>query len=330
MLAVIATPSLAKTKVFGELSASYDKIFTVGADSRDNLALNNSIFGFKGATQIKSDVSFIYQFSWGVSVHDSGNNDFEGSSHSGFDNRNQVIGVASPVGAFVVGRFDTPFKTLGRKADLFWGSQLGQNRNISNAQDWDLRADKIIVLQSPKINGFQGSIGYASDISDTSRITQNASAVSLNGFYKKGKFLLGAAYEHHDLKISTINAKANALRLSGIYTDGPLKLVGFYQNEDNDFSVTSKPDAEVFGLGLAYKIGKGTLKTQVYTRNTDSSENSSLITAGYDYRLTQQLDVYAQAAKIENSKSLNGYDLGVNSTDLDDAHGISVGIRYKF
>lgn len=333
MLVIIATPSAAKTKVYGELHASYDKIFTVGEKSRDNFALNDSIIGVKGSTEIKKDVSFIYQLAWGVSSHGLRNGGFDDINNSGFNNRNQVIGLASPSGALIIGRFDTPFKTLGKKADLFWHSQLGQNRNITNSPDWDVRADKIIVFQSPKVNGFQGSMAYASDIADTSRITQNGSAISLNGFYRKGKFLLGAAYEEHDLDSSSANTSANteALRLSAIYKDGPLKMVGLYQKEDNDFTNTIKPDAAVLGVGVAYRKGKGTLKAQFYTRDVDfTSKNSDLIAIGYDYKLSRQLDVYTQAAKINNATSLGGYDLDNTSAAASDAHGVSFGVRYKF
>lgn len=333
LLISIATPSMAKTKVYGELHASYDKIFTVGAESRDNFASNNSVFGLKGSTEIKKNISFIYQLSWGLNSNGFDDLRSDGINNSGFNNRSQVIGLASPSGALIVGRFDTPFKTLGRRADLFWHTQLGQNRNITNASNWDVRADKIVVLQSPKINGFQGSFAYASDIADTSRLTQNGSAISLNGFYKKGKFLLGAAYEQHDLENSLINGSANtdALRLSVLYKKGPMKLVGFYQKEDNDFAVTAEADAIVLGIGIAYKKDKRTLKVQFYNRDIDSTnEDSNLIAIGYDYKVTKFLDMYAQAAKITNSTSLGGYDLGNATTTLADTHGISLGVRYKF
>jgi len=329
----IATTSMAKTKVYGELHASYDKIFTVGAESRDDFSSNNSVFGLKGSTEIKKDISFIYQLSWGFSSNGFDDIRSDGNINFGINNRSQVIGLASPSGAFIVGRFDTPFKTVGRRADLFWHSQLGQNRNITNASNWDVRADKIVVLQSPKINGFQGSLAYASDIADTSRLTQNGSAISLNGFYKKGKVLLGAAYEQHDLETSLASASADveALRLSAIYKDGPLKLVVFFQKEDNDFTATSEADANVFGVGVAYRNGKRTLKAQIYNRDVDSTdEDSNLIAIGYDYKVTKFLDIYTQAAKITNSSSLGGYDLGNTTSTVADTHGVSLGIRYKF
>ena len=337
LFAIITTPCVAKTKVYGELHASYDNIFEVGSKSKDNLALNNSFIGFKGSTEIKKDVSFIYQISWGVSnsgYEDINNLNLNSSTYrnSGFNNRNQVIGLASPSGALIVGRFDTPFKTVGRKADLFWHSQLGQNRNITNANNWDLRADKIVIAQSPVVKGFQGSLAYASDIADTSRVTQNASAISANGFYKKGEFLVGAAYEQHDLDSSSEyqSASTKALRLSLTYRNGPLKLLGFYQKEDNDFSVTTQPNAIVIGAGVAYTKGKRTLKAQFYSRNDDLlSKNSDLIAIGYDYKLSKQLDVYAQMAKANHSFNLGAYSLS-NSNEASDSHGFSIGLKYKF
>ena len=64
-LVIITTPSLAKTKVYGEMHASYDNVFAVGEESRDNFNLNDSFLGFKGSTEVKKDISFIYQFVWG-------------------------------------------------------------------------------------------------------------------------------------------------------------------------------------------------------------------------------------------------------------------------
>lgn len=328
-LVAITSPSFAKTKVFGELHASYDKIFPVGLSSTDDLSLSDSIIGVKGSTEIKKDISFIYQFVWGVN-----SNGFDTEKTTGIENKNQVIGLASPSGAVILGRYDTPFKTVGKKADLFWHSQLGQNRNVTNAQDWDVRADKIVIVQTPKKKGFQASLAYASDISDTSRVTQNGSAISVNSFYKKGKFLLGAAFEKHDLESTATlsSANTNALRLSTIYRDGPLKLVGFFQKEDNDFTNTSKADASLIGIGAAYRKGKGTYKAQFYSRdNKHSTNDSDLIAIGYDYKYSKKLDLYAQMARLSNATSLNGIELLENDTAVStDARGVSVGLRYKF
>lgn len=326
---------MAKTKFFGEANVSIDKIFGVGSGSINDLNFNNVVAGFKGSKEIKKDVSFIYQFVWGFDHN--GFESLSSSSSEGFDsqdldfsNRNQVIGLASPSGAVIIGRFDTPFKKIGEKVDLFWHSQLGQNRNITNARTWDLRADKMIVLQSPKKKGFQASVAYAPDIADTSRITDNASALSMNGFYAKGKYVFGVGYEKQELDV--LSGSKQALRLSTTYKDGPLKLVGLFQKEDNNFDVTLEPDAVVLGLGASYRKGKGKIKAQVYSRDFDSeNRNRQLIALGYDYRASKQLTVYTQAARVTNIDSIGGIKLDNTSKGgLDDVDGVSVGLRYKF
>jgi len=323
-LAVISTPCLAKTKVYGEMHASFDKVFVVGEKSRDDFSLNESFLGFKGSTEIRKDVSFIYQFVWGVN-----SDSFDNNEGLGFGNRNQVIGIASPKGAAIIGRFDTPFKTIGKKVDLFWHTQLGQNRNVTNAKNWDLRADKIIVLQSPIKNGFQGSVAYASDIADTSRITDNASAISLNGIYKKNKYEFAIAYENHDL--DSLPGSRKAIRLSTSYKNGPYKWVGFWQKENNNTEVTNEADALVFGIGASYRKGKGIFKAQYYKRDIeDLNQDSNLIAIGYDHLISRNLNLYFQAVKITNPNNLSRTEFGEINSAADQARGISLGVRYKF
>jgi len=319
---IFATPCVAATKVFGEIDASYDNVFVVGTDYKNELKLNSLLFGVKGATEIKKDISFIYQFSWGV-----GSEGIDDIANSGLNNRKQVIGIASPKGAFILGRFDTPFKVVGKKSDLFFHSQLGQNRNITNASTWDVLADKIVVFQSPKRKGIQLSAAYASDISDTSRLTPNGSAFSFNGFYQKNKFLFGAGYEHHDLDNSS--ASTDALRLSVAYKNGALKMVSFFQRELNEYDQTGDPDATVLGLGVEYKKSKGAYKAQLYSRDADFTSTSHLFALGYDHKYSKELDIYAQAAIVTNQDFLNGYDIE-DAISGDDSEGLSIGVRYKF
>jgi len=328
--AAVSLPATAATKVYGELHASYDKLDADGVESEDNLALNSSLVGIKGSKDIKVGLSAIYQLEWGI---DTQNNDLipAGSKGSPFSNRNQMVGLAGDYGALIIGRYDTPLKTVGRKADLFWSSQLGQNRNITNPGVWDTRADKIIAYQTPKFNGFQGQLAYAFDLGDFNNNSDSNTAVSLNGYYKLGAVKLGAAYEKQELDKS--NAKRNAYRLTAAYRKGPIKFVGFYQDEDNDSAVTGDPDASVYGIGASYRIGKGKIKGQYYSRDIDGTDNDpDLIAVGYDHRIAKQTDVYAQYATVSEGQRLGGAGHGdsISSTSGGDSKGISVGIRHKF
>jgi predicted porin len=331
LLAVVASlPVAAKTLVYGELHASFDKLRADAVDNKDSLAINGSRFGVKGSYDLNKKVSAIYQFEWGVDSRVYGAFPV-GSRENAFSNRNQIIGLVGPHGAVILGRYDTPFKIVGREADLFWSSQLGQNRNITNPAVWDLRADKIIAYQSPKLHGFQGMIAYAADIGGPDSRFENSSAVSLNGFYKLKTIKLGAAYERHDLDHS--NSSRDAFRLLVSYKKRPLKLVGFYQNENNALAATAQPDATVYGVGAAYKIGSGTFKGQYYSRlNESTDKDPKLMAIGYDYKIASKTDIYTQYVKVTEGQKLGGTGHGasITSTTGGDASGISFGVRHKF
>ena len=331
---IVCAPAMGATKLYGELHASFDKLDadSTTTSNADTIALNSSLLGIKGVSHLKNDLNFIYQFELGF--QSDRNSDLLPSSESSeagennaIQNRNQIVGLAGKFGAVIIGRYDTPFKTLGRKADLFWHNQLGQNRNLTNPTQWDLRADRILVYQTPKLSGFQGTVAYSSDIGDSA----DSSAVSLNGFYKLGHFRLGAAYERQDL--DKVNAEPSALRLMTKYQKGPLALVGFYQNENNETQETGLADATVFGVGAAYRMGKGKIKGQYYSRDVNGTSNDpDLFTIGYDYRLAKTTEVYAQFARVSEGYRLGGADHGsaISSPSMGNAEGLSFGVRYKF
>ena len=318
-VSAIAVPAMADTTVYGQLHASYDLLDADGAGvkSKNSVSSNSSRVGVKGSADLNGGLKAIYQAEWGMDT--GGKDDTKGLV---FSNRNQVVGIAGGFGAVLLGRHDTPLKTVGRKADLFWSTQLGQNRNIVNPGNWDLRVNNVIAYQTPKMGGFQALAAYVTDLAGTDDNT----AFSVNGFYNAGPIMLGAGYETHDLDGAP---DENAYRLMGSYKIGPAKLVGFYQDETNAASA----DANVIGVGAAYKLGAGTVKGQYYTRDIDgTSKDPDLIAIGYDHKLGAKTDVYAQYATISEGAKLGGAGHGesISSTNGGDSDGISFGIRHKF
>jgi predicted porin len=315
--AAVSVPALADTKLYGQLHASYDILDAdgTGVKSINSVASNSSRIGVKGSSELNAGLKVIYQAEWGMDT--GGKNS---PKDSVFSNRNQVVGIAGGFGAILLGRHDTPFKTVGRKADLFWSTQLGQNRSVTNPGTWDLRVNNVIAYQTPKMGGFQSLAAYVTDLGGSDDNT----AFSINGFYNAGPIMVGAGYETHDLEGS---ADIDAVRLMATYKVGPAKLVGFYQTEDN-----AGVDADVFGLGAAYKVGAGTVKGQYYNREVDGGIDSDLFAIGYDHKLGKKTDVYAQFATISDGAKLGGAGHGesIQSTDGGDADGLSIGIRHKF
>jgi len=331
----VSAPVLADTTLYGQLHASYDALS--GATDKNTVASNSSRIGVKGSAELNAGLKAIYQAEWGIDTGgEAGGADKTAVKGGGvsFSNRNQVVGLAGGFGALLIGRHDTPMKTVGRKADLFWSTQLGQNRSVTNPALWDIRANNVIAYQTPKMGGFQALGAYVTDIAGSDDNT----AFSVNGFYNAGPMMLGAGYETHDVDGA---GDQNAYRLVGSYKIGPAKLVGFYQDETNDAGVSElltgitggTPDATVIGVGAAYKIGAGTVKAQYYTRDNDGAgaDDPELIAIGYDHKLGSKTEVYGQYANVTDG-AIGGAGHGekVGPDAGGDAGGISVGIRHKF
>ena len=333
----ISAPALADTTLYGQLHASYDVLD--GASDVTSVSSNSSRIGVKGSTELSGGLKAIYQAEWGIDTGGADNDKVTKSSKAAFGNRNQVVGIAGGFGAVLIGRHDTPMKIVGRKADLFWSTQLGQNRNVVNPGAWDLRPNNVIAYQSPKIGGFQALAAYVTDLDVTANGADksDSTAFSINGFYKAGPMMIGAGYETHELGENNQGAGAgsvdrNALRLMGSYKFGSAKVVGFYQSE-SDVGFASGVDADVLGVGASYKVSSaGTVKGQYYTRDQDGqADESTLLALGYDHKLGKKTHVYGQYAVTENA-GLGGAGHGekVSADASGDASGFSVGIRHKF
>ncbi len=324
----MAAPVFANTTLYGQLHASVDVLdANGGTDSETTVSSNSSRIGVKGSTDLSNGLKAIYKAEWGMETGGA-----DATSTYQFKNRNQVIGVAGGFGAVLIGRHDTPMKIVGRKADLFWSTQLGQNRSVTNPKAWDLRVNNVVAYQSPKMGGFQALAAYVTDAGGTGDNT----AFSINGIYKAGPLMVGAGYETHDFKGSD---DENAFRLMASYKFGAAKVVGFYQDETNSGAMlaSSTADATVVGLGASYKVSSaGTVKGQYYTRDVDgAAETTDLIALGYDHSLGKSTAVYAQYATISGNGGVtlggNGHEESISAGATgDEADGFSVGIRHKF
>ena len=337
----MAAPAIADTTLYGVIHASVDSLS--GSTDYTGVSSNKSRIGVKGSAELNGGLKAIYQAEWGIDTGGADNdNGLVKTSRTAFTNRNQVIGIAGGFGAVLLGRHDTPFKIVGRKADLFWSSQLGQNRTVVNPGAWDLRPNNVIAYQSPKIGGFQALAAYVTDLGQAgvapNTTDKDASnAFSINGFYNAGPIMVGAGYETHNLDnppAAGATDSRDAFRLMGSYKFGAAKVVGFYQNE-SDVGFTSGTDADTFGIGASYKISPvGTVKGQYYTRDQDNvNDDATLFALGYDHKLGKKTEVYAQYATVsDNGVGLRspGHGESVGLDNSGDADGFSFGLRHKF
>ena len=310
--APVAMADSGNVKIDGEINMSFDSTNgTVGApvtsnasnQTMSNVSSNASMVRFSGDEDLGNGMKAIWSVQTFTSLGGNGNSDSASTANDAFGNGNSFLGLTGGFGTVRLGKFDTVFKTVGRKVDLFTNS-VGDARNLTatgggNAtagttagavgtvgagNAWDLRVANAVDYTTPALNGFQGVVAYATNAGTaggptTANTLTSTSVISVGGTYENGPVFAGLAYERHNLGGSTLVTAPTAWRLSGGYNFGDLKLVGMYQNtKDNNgtegiatantvasnANTASDDDRNVWGLGAAYKMGSNTLKAQYY------------------------------------------------------------------
>lgn len=360
--AALAVPMTAQadTTLYGQAHGSIDYLQADtaapgGDDDGFDISSNTSRIGVKGSHKLSDSLAAVYQFEWGISVDGDGGN---------LGERNRLVGLKGGFGTFVLARHDTPMKVVGRKADLFWSTQLGQNRSIT-ARDpdggigFDLRLNNVIGYISPNFGPAHIFAAYSVDhkagvANPGGSLVQSAGGGDLNNDNNaisvalivgggKKPYYAGLGYEVHNIDSDGLAAGAqddeSAVRLAGSYKFGPVKVVGFYQL-GSDIAFTAGNDRDLYGLGAAFTAGPNTFKAQWY-RADDSdvgagSDGADMYAIGWDHSLSKSTVVYAQYAALDNDSNGNyflggaGHDANATPSTGEEASGVSAGIRVKF
>jgi predicted porin len=107
---------------YAKIHMSIDSMDNGGTgDAADGIFVssNSSRFGFKGAADLDGGLKAVYKYE--IST------DYTGGLAG---NRNAYLGLKGGFGQIIAGRHDMPFKTVGRKFDLF-GDTIGDNRAVT-------------------------------------------------------------------------------------------------------------------------------------------------------------------------------------------------------
>jgi predicted porin len=338
--AVSAPAAFAATSnvdVYGVLNLSVNFVDpdVSGQDSSNpSITSTASRIGFKGAEDLGGGLSAIWQIESG----------FNADEQSGtLASRNSFLGLKGGWGTALVGNHDTPMKMVGRMVDNF-GDTLGDSRNLLGANStgstqFDLRTKNTAAYISPNFAGFQAVAAYVSDWNAnpaTGLDNNDYDAWSVNGTYKNGPLMLGAAYEDHNSPNSS--QEADMWRLVGGFDIAGFKLAALYESMDGSGS-NSRNSRDAYGLFGSYMLGAFNLKANYL--NADESDygddGADQWTLGVDYAMSKRTIVYAYYASVDND-SFGGYGLGAGAGASDRTIGnagsnpdsFGFGMRHSF
>ncbi len=337
---VLAAPAAAFAggpTLYGQAHMSLDYLDN-GTVSGLDASSNSSRFGLKGSFDLGGGLSAIYLIEWGV------NGLF---SKGGISDRNQIAGFKSDAfGTLVMGRHDTPTKVVGRKADLFWSTQLGQNRQFTTANLSDARVPQVVGYISPNFGPVHAFLAY---VTGTAKNDNDDNAFSGALIYDQGGLFAAVSYDvfmGDILKAALGNGSDTPqnLRVAAKYKFGDFTVAGLFQrnmNFNSGAGSTGSDNQNLLGGGLAYKMGKSTLKGQVYYAfETDDVNDSDafMVSLGWDYGLSKNTAAYLTGTLVSTGTGARSYYYiggpghGSNYTaGVDDTSwGISAGYRIKF
>lgn len=295
---------------------------------------NSSRFGFKGAVDLDGGMKAVYKYEMST--------DYTGGLAG---SRNAYIGLKGGFGQVVAGRHDMPFKTVGRKHDLF-GDTIADTRAVTrvsgSGDDWADRRNNV-VMYTNKFGAVDLKIALGQEEN-----TDKGADTGIGIGFKQGPLKIMFANETHG-KGNLSGATAPATEkdstgnfLAGTYKMGNMTAAAGYLAIDNlggdeDVSVSG------FTLGGAMKSGMNTFKIQYTSAEADvdgavgAKLAGTLLAVGVDHKLGKKTTAYAVYAQIDNDADIDFNFSGtghagtvVDGGNGDDPSGFSIGMIHKF
>jgi predicted porin len=284
------------------------------------------------------------------------------SNNAAFD-RQAYVGLVTPMGTISLGRQYSPSYEVAYKMDTFeTGSAGALITGIMNGTGGIYtaaaagRVNKSLQYRFQARNGIGGSVmvGLAGDAS-TGSANMSKRYWGTNVTYRADGLDVGAAYSTE----TDQNGKKSltSTTVGGSYTMGNARLFAGYHRSKNDNTVlvplmtpligaanaeiignNAKMNADIYTVGMQYRIGAGRILGVVSHNNDKKASNSdaTLVALGYIYDLSKRTDVYTTVGHIANKNHSQrtpgaaGYFSGFSSAPGQGATAYQFGVRHRF
>lgn len=325
-----STFAQADVKIYGKIHLSAD-VVDIGAGGGHGLSSNASRIGFKG----KEDLSYGLKGLWKIE------SEIDMSSQSEkLSSRNRYLGLNYGKSTLVGGYHDTPFKTIGKKIDVF-PDTVADRRGVLGMDyvtdsTYDVRAENAVMFVNKSIDGLEFRFMRAAGAPNASA-GDKTPITSTSLLYKTSQYMIGGAYE---IKEASTDRTAG-LRLLGGVAFSSTRLTAIYEQLDvGDSNVRPGWGRSVFGLSVIHKVKMTSYKAQLFIANALNNvkdSGSRMIALGAYHKLSKPFEIYAVFARLENQDNAAYTLTGDNHGDVyrpsgvgANMHSVSFGGIYKF
>ncbi len=323
---------------YGKIHVSIDSMDNDAAAPNDEdgifVTSNISRLGIKGSEDLGGGLSAIYQYEMFTDYATAG---------AVMGERNAFLGLKGGFGQVIAGRYDMPFKTIGRKHDLF-SDTIGDTRALSRVKgdgdDWADRRDNLIMYT----NTF-GPIGLKVALGQE-EATDKGADIGIGISYNQGPVNVMFVSETHGKgnlgnPVGTATKDSTGNALMGSYNMGNMQFLAGY-SMISDVQGSAGSDYNLFTLGGAMKAGANTFKLQYTSGEVDctgcTGTAATLIAVGADHKFTKNTKAYVAYAAIDNDANMDmsfsdtghGATVAASPNDGDSPSGLSLGLIHTF
>ena len=345
--ALVATATVAtagEPTFYGKLHMSIDSMDN-GADAPNDqdgifVSSNSSRLGLKGAVDLDGGMKVVYKYEMSTDYSSNG---------AVLGNRNAYLGLKGGFGQIIAGRHDMPFKTIGRKADLF-GDTIGDHRAITrlgksninlgggvvSGDDWADRRDNVVMYS----NTF-GAVSVAIALGQEENTDKGGdTGIGIN--YKQGPLAVSFAHETHgkgNLKgfgtAADVTKDSEGMMLTGSYKMGSAAVIAGV-GQISSLDGVDGDDGDIMTLAAKMKSGMNTFKVQYTSTEFDGGDAATVTALGVDHKLGKKTTAYAVYAAVANDAGMpfgfagTGHSGTVSNGVGEDNSGLSVGLIHKF
>ncbi|MGO8755270.1 MAG: porin [Gallionellaceae bacterium] len=366
--AFVAPVAMADTTIYGSANVSFD-IVNSGSNggSANQVSSNASIVGLKGAEDLGSGTSAIWQIESDIGL--------SSSSPSTLASRDSFAGLSGKDwGTLLLGRHDTPYKMATRGLDLF-ADTIADNRALMGPLDGTdrIHVPDVVAYVSPAMGGVTVAAAYVAGagvpVGSANQVdgTTKGDAYSLAAMYGAGPINVSLAYQSLTIGSAgtgllgdglgelgagaSANDKFTSWKLGGGYSVDAFTINLAYESVEYQPNVApygTKNQSDWYLAGkynfsssdavkLAYTAaGNSSIQEAVYGANSDSGAKQWAV--GYDHSLSKNTMVYALYTQVSNDTyaayGLGGFDgIGGNVSAALAGNKVdawSLGLKHSF
>lgn len=293
--------------VYGRANVSFQSN-DYGYGSETEVVSNSSRFGFKGASELESNLEVFYQIEFGVDLADSD------SDEDAVTNRNQIVGLRGNFGEVMIGRYDTFLKDSQGSVDEFKDFEA----DLKSLFRGENRAENSVTYYSPSYQGFSFGVTYIASETDTTDDGLSFGLMYGDSKLKKTPYYAALAFDRD------VNGY-DITQLTGATKFGKTRVGVVLQQFE---TISGLNDSDGYLVSAAHPYKNWVFKAQ-YQGIDDGNETDSSLSLGTDYFFSGDTRVYAwYTGRSCDIAAYSTRGCGANPGIEQDY--IAVGIRHDF